>query len=111
MSRTVTLRCDDGSTHVYQNVPDGATPAAVQVRAQRDLAGKAPTHIDRGRQQVPTDTRPLAQKVIDYGWGALDAAATVAAGVAQTAMTRWPFLLAAMGYLIVVAFVVAESLT
>lgn len=49
MARRVTLTFADGSQHVYDGVPDDATPRDVQERAERDFAGKKLVHMDGGR--------------------------------------------------------------
>ena len=49
MARTVTVTFGDGTSHVYQNVPDDATPDQVTERAAKDFAGKAITALDGGR--------------------------------------------------------------
>lgn len=49
MPRNVTITFDDGSTHVYREVPDDATPEQVTARAQRDT-GKSVAALDGGRR-------------------------------------------------------------
>lgn len=51
MPRNVMVTFDDGSTHVYQNVPDDATPDQVTARASQEF-GKQITALDGGRQQL-----------------------------------------------------------
>ena len=50
--RRVTLTFADGSKHVYEGVPDDATPADVQQRARRDFPSLKLTNIDGG-QGIP----------------------------------------------------------
>lgn len=53
MPRNVTVTLQDGSTHVYQNVPDDVTPDAVSARVQTEF-GAIPTKIDGGRKPQGT---------------------------------------------------------
>jgi hypothetical protein len=48
MARRVTITFADGTTHVYEGVPDDATPDSVQARAQQDF-GKSIANMDGGR--------------------------------------------------------------
>ena len=48
MARTVTVTFEDGSTHVYQNVPDTVTPDDIESRAASEF-DKPITNIDGGR--------------------------------------------------------------
>lgn len=57
MPRNVTLTFADGTTHVYNNVPDNATPGTVIARANKDFPGQSIRNIDGGRSGVPTQTR------------------------------------------------------
>jgi len=57
MPRNVTLTFADGTTHVYNNVPDNATPGTVIARANKDFPGQSIRNIDGGRTGVPTQTR------------------------------------------------------
>jgi hypothetical protein len=50
MPRNVTLTFGDGTSHVYNGVPDDATPDAVIARAGQEFAGKQITNIDGGKQ-------------------------------------------------------------
>lgn len=52
MPRTVTVSFDDGSQHVYQNVPDDVTPDQMTKRVARDFSDKTPTNIDGGSKTV-----------------------------------------------------------
>jgi hypothetical protein len=49
--RTVTIRFEDGGSHVYQNVPDEVTPDQVEQRAGGDFSGRRVVAIDGGRGQ------------------------------------------------------------
>jgi len=57
MARNVTLTFDDGSTHVYNGVPDDATPEMVTQRASQEFQGKNITNIDGGRNGTTSDGR------------------------------------------------------
>lgn len=48
MPRNVTITFEDGSTHVYQGVPDDATPDQVTARASKEF-GKGIASLDGGR--------------------------------------------------------------
>lgn len=43
----ITVTFSDGKSHVYQGVPDDASPSQVQERVARDFPGQQATHIDR----------------------------------------------------------------
>lgn len=58
MARNVTVTFDDGSTHVYQNVPDSVTPDQVHARAAQDFAGRSVTALDGGKGTAPDSTQP-----------------------------------------------------
>lgn len=47
-TRAVTVTFDDGSTHVYQNVPKTATPEQVETRAMNDFKGKKVKSLEGG---------------------------------------------------------------
>ncbi|SLK03717.1 hypothetical protein [Novosphingobium mathurense] len=53
MPRRVTITFSDGTSHVYDGVPDNATPQQVQARAQKDFSDKSITNIDGGRSAAP----------------------------------------------------------
>lgn len=61
MTRDVTVTFDDGSSHVYRNVPDGASPDIVQSRAEIEFkrpvrsldGGKIVTEPVSGRPSAP----------------------------------------------------------
>jgi hypothetical protein len=60
MPRNITVTFGDGSTHVYQNAPDDATPDAVAARAAKDF-GKAVVSLDGGRgAPAPAPAAPAA---------------------------------------------------
>lgn len=63
MARNITVTFEDGTTHVYQNAPDDATPDAVSARAAKDF-GKAVTALDGGRAaaSAPTPTPAKAER-------------------------------------------------
>jgi hypothetical protein len=56
MPRNITLTFDDGTTHVYKNAPDDATPKSVYDRAAKEFSSKKIKNIDGGRQ--PTAEQP-----------------------------------------------------
>ena len=67
MLRDITITFDDGSTHVYKNVPDSITPETVQKRAEAQF-GKSVTDINGGRKSDPVgadNTPPMTQEQID----------------------------------------------
>ena len=49
MPRNITVTFDDGSTHVYQNTPDGVTPEQVTERAAKEF-GKGVSSLDGGKK-------------------------------------------------------------
>lgn len=49
MPRNVTITFGDGSSHIYNNVPDNVTPEQATARANKDFPGKQITHLDGGR--------------------------------------------------------------
>lgn len=53
MPRNVTVTFADGTSHVYQNVPDEATPDQVSARAAQEFAGKSITALNGGRKADP----------------------------------------------------------
>lgn len=55
MPRNVTLTFNDGSSHVYNGVPDDATPDAVMGRAAKEFSGKQITNIDGGKTAEPPE--------------------------------------------------------
>lgn len=67
MARTVTVTLQDGTQHVYNNVPDTVTPDAITARAQNDF-GAAPAHIDGGKQSAPA-SRAMPEPQKERGLG------------------------------------------
>lgn len=53
MARTVTLTFQDGTQHVYQNVPDDVTPDQVEARSRTDFPNKSLADIRGERAAVP----------------------------------------------------------
>lgn len=49
MTRNVTVTFDDGSSHVYNGVPDTVTPEQITERASSEFSGKGITHLDGGK--------------------------------------------------------------
>ena len=68
MPRNGTVTLDDGSVHVYQNVPDDVTPGQVTERASREF-GKGVKALDGGRaspQAAAPVERSATQQVGDF---------------------------------------------
>lgn len=58
MPRTVTVTFDDGTSHIYQAVPDDITPEVVQQRAVKDF-NKSVVALDGGREKsTSTGVKP-----------------------------------------------------
>jgi hypothetical protein len=53
MPRNVTVTFDDGTQHVYQGVPETATPDQVGARAAQDFPGRQVKALDGGRGAAP----------------------------------------------------------
>ena len=79
MPRNVTVTFSDGTRHVYQNVPDEATPDQVQQRIAREFQGKSVTALDGGRR--PAAKQPAPRPSI--GNALMEAANTTAARVTE----------------------------
>ena len=60
MARDITATFDDGSSHVYENAPDGITFDQALERAQKDFSGKTISNIDGGRKAkaAPAEAEP-----------------------------------------------------
>lgn len=54
MPRNITVSFDDGTSHVYNNVPDDITPDQVYSRASNEFTGLKVTNIDGGRKSDRT---------------------------------------------------------
>jgi len=70
MARNVTVTYSDGTTAVYQNVPDEATPEEVTARASADAPGKAVRELDGGKGESggpSLPTRVGASLTAGYG--------------------------------------------
>lgn len=67
MPRNITITFDDGTSHVYQNAPDNATPQAVYERAAKDFAGKKIVNLDGGRSKGPAvrGAIPVADGIVN----------------------------------------------
>jgi hypothetical protein len=48
MGRNITVTFDDGSSHIYNGVPDNVTPEMAQLRAEKDFTGRKVTGLDGG---------------------------------------------------------------
>lgn len=68
MPRNVTVTFADGTQHVYQGVPDDATPAQVEKRAIQESGGKRVTALDggSGAPSNPTDTPGSPANVAEH---------------------------------------------
>lgn len=64
MPRDVTVTFDDQSSHIYQGVPDTATPEQVTQRATSDFPGKQVVHLDGGKGAA-APTAPAAPSADD----------------------------------------------
>lgn len=64
MPRTVTITFEDGRKHIYNGVPDAATPEDVMARAAKEFQGAKVVNIDGGRGAAPE-----AAQVDDPGFG------------------------------------------
>ena len=67
MTRTVTLTFDDGSSHIYNNVPDEITPEQVQQRASSEFSGKSLVNIDGGNKKTS-----VGKEIAGVGAGVAD---------------------------------------
>ena len=52
--RNVTIKFDDGTSHVYNGVPDDVTPEQVTARAKTEFPDNSVTNIDGGYQETTT---------------------------------------------------------
>ena len=83
MPREVTVTFDDDSKHVYQNVPDAATPEEVTARASQEAGGKRVKALDGGVAPKPPtalDTALSVGKDVARGTGKTLATAAEFAG-------------------------------
>lgn len=71
MPRDVTVQFGDGSSHIYQNVPDNVTPDQVTARAGQDFGGRQVTGIDGGRAGGGGDWTDTAKRVAGGLWRGL----------------------------------------
>lgn len=78
--RTITLTFQDGSQHVYNNVPDTVTPDQIQARAAQEF-NKPIADINGGRPAVSRETQAPEDKGVlqNLGMGALKGAADIGA--------------------------------
>lgn len=53
MPRDITIRFDDGSTHVYRRAPDDVTPEQLKARAQRDFPSRGIVNIGDAKPPAP----------------------------------------------------------
>lgn len=63
MPRNVTVTFGDGSSHIYQGVPDDATPEQVTARAQKQFPGLTVTALDGGRKGTPASPKPAPKAI------------------------------------------------
>lgn len=87
MPRSVELTFADGRKHVYEGVPDEATPDQVKQRARRDFPGLALTSINR-LGDIPTAPTPAQAAQGSREYVAPLAVAPVAAGPGPSLMER-----------------------
>ena len=80
MPRTVTVTFGDGSTHVYQGVPDEVSPVDIEARASKDF-GKPVTGLDGGKAAsgpaIDAPKKENAGTLTNIGAGALKAASDI----------------------------------
>jgi hypothetical protein len=82
MPRDVTLTFDDGTSHVYNNVPENVTPDQVEARAVKDFPQQKIKNIDGGKKAAPTPKPEEKGYVRKYLEGVNDAAGKYAAATA-----------------------------
>jgi len=70
MPRKITVTFEDGTSHIYDGVPEEVTPEQIQERAAKDFSGLHPVSIDRGALEAPKEdaTGPVSKtmKPEDY---------------------------------------------
>lgn len=79
MTRNVTVTFDDGSTHVYQNVPDAATPDQVQARAAQEFGGLKVMALDGGKGSASAVAAPAPSHLDEFVQGLKQSPVTQAA--------------------------------
>jgi hypothetical protein len=85
MSRTVTVTFEDGTQHVYQNVPDNASPDSVTARAQQEF-NKTITGIDGGRTPEKSTLQKIIGPTVEGNWEKDSLIAPVIQGIAGRVM-------------------------
>lgn len=70
MARNITVTFDDGSSHIYNGVPDNVTPEMAQLRAEKDFTGRKVTGLDGGAAvkevAAPTEPKGSIASTVDY---------------------------------------------
>lgn len=69
MPREINITFDDGSSHIYQNVPDNVTPDQVEARASKEFQGKKVKNIagKSNSEYNPSLTSKITGAVVGYG--------------------------------------------
>lgn len=88
MPRTVTVQFDDGSSHVYQGVPDTATPEQVEQRAATDFAGKRVKALDGGASAAAAPTSSSQAAAPGFGRGGRAPTPETLAAMRDNTLTR-----------------------
>jgi hypothetical protein len=83
--RTVTVTFKDGTSHVYEGVPDDATPIQVEARAAQDFAGKQVTKLDGGGAAPAAPAPAASAGPIDMGPEGVSVAAQIPGALLDTA--------------------------
>jgi len=65
MPRSITVQFDDGSSHIYDDVPDETTPEQVQERLRGDFPDLSPSSISRDALISPSGRRPVVEILPD----------------------------------------------
>ena len=81
MARTVTVTFEDGTQHVYENVPDSATPDSVTQRVAQDF-GRPVVNIDGGRTPEKTTLQKIIGPTLEGNWEKDSLIAPVIQGIA-----------------------------
>jgi hypothetical protein len=82
MSRDITVYFADGSSHIYKNAPDDATPDQTINFAKRDFPNKQVQHLDGGEKQRLTG---VINKEETWGQAGKNVAGQLTTGVGQLA--------------------------
>jgi len=66
MPHKITITFEDGTSHIYDGVPEEVTPEQIQERAAKDFSGLNPVSIDRGPAEEATRPESKTLKPEDY---------------------------------------------